>query len=117
MNFFLVGLGGAAGSMLRYAVGLAFAGSAFPYATLTVNIIGCFGIGLAIPSVDRAPLLSPEMRLLLVAGFLGGFTTFSAFGYESAALARTSVAVALTNVCANVVLGLAAVSLGRTLAS
>ncbi len=117
MNFLLVGLGGAAGSMLRYGVGLAFAGSAFPYATLTVNIIGCFGIGLAIPSLDRVPLLSPEMRLLLIAGFLGGFTTFSAFGYESAALAKTSGVLALTNICANVVLGLAAVFLGRTLAS
>jgi len=96
MNLLLVGLGGAAGSMSRYAVSLAFAGSTFPYATLVVNVIGCFGIGLALPSLDRAPLLSPEMRLLVVIGFLGGFTTFSAFGYESAALARTSAAIALT---------------------
>ena len=116
MNFLLVALGGAAGSTLRYAVGLAFAGSTFPYATLMVNVIGCFGIGLAVPSLDRAPLLSPEIRLLVVAGFLGGFTTFSAFGYESAALARTSGALALANICGHVVLGLSAVFLGRALA-
>jgi fluoride exporter len=117
MNFLLVGLGGAAGSMARYAVGLAVGGATFPYATLIVNVAGCLGIGVALPSLDRTSFLSPEMRLLVVVGFLGGFTTFSAFGYESMALARTSTALAFTNVCANVVLGLAAVTIGRMLAS
>jgi fluoride exporter len=116
MSFVLVGLGGAAGSILRYVVGLACAGSTFPYATLIVNSVGCFGLGLALPALDRTPLLSPEMRLLVVVGFLGGFTTFSAFGYESAVLIRTSGALAFVNICANVVLGVAAVFLGRMVA-
>jgi len=117
MNFLLVGLGGAIGSMMRYGVGLAFAGASFPFATLIVNIIGCFGVGLALPALDRAPMLSPEVRLLVVVGFLGGFTTFSAFGYESAALLRTSGTLAAFNIGANVLLGLAAVFIGRLLAS
>jgi CrcB protein len=117
MSFLLVGLGGAAGSMMRYGVSLAMAGVSFPLATLIVNIIGCFGIGLALPSLDRAPMLSPEMRLLLVVGFLGGFTTFSAFGHESAALLRTSGTLGAINIAANVLLGLAAVFTGRMLAS
>ncbi|CAN5875637.1 fluoride efflux transporter CrcB [soil metagenome] len=117
MSFLLVGLGGAVGSMMRYGVGLAFAGASFPFATLIVNIIGCFAIGLAMPSLDRTSLISPEMRLLVVVGFLGGFTTFSAFGYESAALARTNEVLALINICANLALALGAVFAGRALAS
>lgn len=101
--------------MLRYAIGLAFAGAAFPYATLIVNVVGCFCIGLAMPSVERAPLLSPDLRLLLVVGFLGGFTTFSAFGYESVALFRAHPALAALNIGANVLLGLAAVIAGRSM--
>ena len=107
MNFLLVALGGAAGSTLRYAVGLAFAGSTFPYATLMVNVIGCFGIGLAVPSLDRAPLLSPEIRLLVVAGFLGGFTTFSAFALDTRLMwERHDVVPALVYVGASVVLSI-----------
>lgn len=113
MGFVVVGLGGALGSMTRYAVGLAVSSSTFPYATLTVNVIGCFCIGLALPSAERAAALSPDLRLLLVVGFLGGFTTFSAFGYETLALLRSGAGLALLNVAANVVLGLLAVLLGR----
>jgi fluoride exporter len=115
VNFILVGIGGALGSMSRYGIGIAFAGSSFPYATLLVNVVGCFAIGLALPSLERVPLLSPEMRLLLVAGFLGGFTTFSAFGYETSVLIRYNGSLAATNIAANVVLGLAAVFTGRFL--
>lgn len=117
MNFLLVGLGGALGSMTRYGVGLAFAGTTFPFATLVVNVVGCFCIGLALPVVDRGRLLSPDMRLLIVVGFLGGFTTFSAFGYESVALMRTSSTVAAINIAANVLVGLAAVVAGSMVAT
>ena len=116
LNLLLVGLGGALGSMARYGTGMALSGAAFPYATLVVNVIGCFCIGLVLPSVDRAAALSPEVRALVVIGFLGGFTTFSAFGSESIALAQSGASVALMNVAANVVLGLAAVVAGRALA-
>lgn len=117
MNFVLVGIGGALGSMARYGVGLIVHATTFPYATLIVNVIGCLCIGLALPSVEKAAALSHEMRLFLVVGFLGGFTTFSAFGSESIALVRSALSVALVNVAANVLLGLAAVVIGRAVAT
>ena len=91
--------------------------SGFPYATLAVNVIGCFCIGMAMPAAARLEALSPELRLLIVIGFLGGFTTFSAFGNETVALLRWGGGLALLNVAANMGLGLAAVVLGRALAS
>ena len=117
--FLLVGLGGALGSMARYGMGLALPSTGFPYATLAVNVIGCFCIGLALPTMARAEAISPEVRLLAVIGFLGGFTTFSAFGNETVALMRpgSGAGVALLNIAANVGLGLAAVILGRTVGS
>jgi len=115
--FLLVGLGGAVGSMARYGMGMALPSAGFPYATLVVNVIGCFCIGLAMPTVDRVEALPPEFRLLVVVGFLGGFTTFSAFGNETLSLLRSGGGLALVNVAANVLLGLGAVVLGRTLAS
>lgn len=115
--FLLVGLGGALGSMARYGIGLALPSSGFPYATLAVNVIGCFCIGMAMPAAARVEALSPELRLLVVVGFLGGFTTFSAFGNETVALLRSGGGLPLLNVAANVGLGLAAVALGRSLVS
>lgn len=88
----LVALGGALGSVLRWLVGgwmqAALPGSAFPWGTFTVNALGSFAIGalLGIP-VDRG-LVPPAARLLLVTGFLGGFTTFSAYSHETLQLAR-----------------------------
>jgi CrcB protein len=117
MGFILVGIGGALGSMARYGVGLAVHSTTFPYATLIVNVVGCLCIGFALPSVEKAAVLSHEMRLLLVVGFLGGFTTFSAFGSESIALIRSGMPTALFNVAANVLLGLAAVVIGRAVAA
>ena len=113
MPFLLVGLGGAAGSVFRYAIGLAFARSAVPYSTLIVNGLGCLLIGMALPAWNRAPVLSEPLRLVLVVGFLGGFTTFSAFGHETAVLLVQSPARAVANVLANVVIGLSAVLVGR----
>ena len=117
MGFILVAIGGALGSMARYGVGLAVHSTTFPYATLIVNVIGCLCIGLALPSVEKAAALSHEMRLFLIVGFLGGFTTFSAFGSESIALVRSGMPAALFNVAANVLLGLTAVVLGRAIAA
>jgi CrcB protein len=112
----LVALGGAAGSVLSYSVGLTFAHARFPYATLIVNAIGCLLIGLALPAWNRAPVLSEPLRLLLVVGFLGGFTTFSAFGHETAVLLQNSPSRAALNIVANVSIGLSAVLAGRAIA-
>lgn len=115
--FLLVGLGGALGSMVRYGFGLTLPSVGFPYATLAVNVIGCFCIGLALGNAERAAAMSSELRLLLVVGFLGGFTTFSAFGYETLALLRAGGGLALMNVAASVLLGLGAVAAGRAIAA
>jgi CrcB protein len=116
--FLLVGVGGALGSMARYGIGLVLPSSAgFPFATLAVNVIGCFCIGLAMPALARVGPLPLELRLFVIVGFLGGFTTFSAFGIETVSLLRSGVGVALVNIAANVGLGLAAVVVGRAIVS
>ena len=79
-------LGSSLGGGLRYLVNVmlspAAAVSRLPWATLTVNIVGCFLIGLALGAIDHRHIFSQEHRLFLVTGVLGGFTTFSAFGHE-----------------------------------
>lgn len=82
-NFLLVGLGGAAGSMLRYAFSVWFKHANFPLATFLVNIIGSFVIGLVFAYALRSESFATNWRLFLAAGICGGFTTFSAFSLES----------------------------------
>lgn len=80
-----VALGGAVGSTSRYLTSLAVGSatsSRFPYETLTVNLIGCFLIGLLWGYFERVPV-SNEFRLFLFTGVLGGFTTFSTFAREN----------------------------------
>lgn len=113
----LVGLGGALGSMARYGIGLSLPPSTFPYGTLLVNVIGCFSIGLVLPGTERIAVGSPEVRQFVIVGFLGGFTTFSAFGYETIVLTRAGLVLPFVNVAANLLLGLGAVLLGRALVS
>lgn len=86
----LVGTGGFIGSVARYLVGLIFAPLApgFPFATLTVNIVGSFLIGFLGELAVSTTLVSPEARLFLVTGFCGGFTTFSAYMFEHTALLK-----------------------------
>lgn len=111
-SIFLVGIGGFLGSVLRYLVSIAFAGflnTSFPLATLTVNVVGCFLIGLLFGLSGRAGALSPEWRIFLTTGFCGGFTTFSTFSYESLRLVQDGeVLYVFLNVVLSVVLGLAA---------
>lgn len=102
--------------MLRFGVGILLGRGSFPYATLLVNAVGCLLIGAALPGPGKTPLLSEPARLFLVVGFLGGFTTFSAFGHETVTLFQHSPARAALNVLANVSIGLGAVVAGRALA-
>lgn len=90
-----VGLGGAAGAMLRYAASLAFAGTAMalPWGTLFANLAGCFGIGVLAELVARGMSVTPEARLFLATGLCGGFTTMSSFIYELAGLWREGATV------------------------
>lgn len=114
----LIGLGGAAGSVLRYwLAGLVhrrLGDAGFPAGTLAVNVAGCLAIGALTALAESRGAGSPETRALLMVGLLGGFTTFSAFGNETLNLIREGEPLlAGTNVAANVFLGLAAVWLGR----
>ncbi len=87
-----VGLGGFAGSVLRYLVSRLVSGVNFlslPLGTLLVNIIGCFVLGLFTGLFSRAQGMSPELRLLLTTGLCGGFTTFSTFMGENFDMARS----------------------------
>lgn len=82
-------LGGAIGSLLRYTTGAWMARHShfgFPYATFTVNVIGCFLIGLFYAFSERYHWFTPEWRLFFITGFCGGLTTFSAFAYENVKL-------------------------------
>lgn len=80
MNLVLIALGGAAGSLLRYGCSRLWNGASFPYGTFAVNILGSFVIGM-LWAVFNKEANEPE-RLLLITGFCGGFTTFSAFSLE-----------------------------------
>ena len=117
LKILLVGIGGFAGSVSRYLLALAmyeyFAAPAFPYATMVINIIGCFAIGVFNGVAESGGLFSVETRVLVVVGVLGGFTTFSAFGNETFVLLRDAQwFAAISNVALHIVLGLAAVWLG-----
>lgn len=78
----LVAAGGAAGSVLRYICQRALSSPLFPYGTLAVNVAGCLLIGILFGLFQKASF-SSNIYLLLVSGFCGGFTTFSAFTQES----------------------------------
>ncbi|MBB4195097.1 CrcB protein [Rhizobium aethiopicum] len=112
----LVAVGGAIGSVLRYFVGqwaLRLMGPAFPWGTLAVNVVGCFVIGVFAELVARKFNASVELRLLLITGFLGGFTTFSSFSLDAMSLFERGEAVAGgIYIAASVGLSMAAVFAG-----
>jgi CrcB protein len=116
-QIFIVALGGAIGSVARYKLG-GFAlhhtqGWDFPVSTFSVNVIGCFVIGVLAALVEHHDLFSSSVRLLLFTGLLGGFTTFSAFGYESVFLLRRGLLSTATGyVLLSIVCGLGAVFAG-----
>ena len=105
----LVACGGAFGAISRFAVGRLsenfLTSLTFPLATLFINVLGCFLIGF-VSELSLRGALSPHLRLLIVTGVLGGFTTFSAFGLETFALLRSGhLFMALTYVIASVIGG------------
>ncbi len=106
---------GALGSLARFAVSLWVprAAGGFPWATLMVNVLGCMLFGLVWALAEERKLLTPAQRIWLSAGFLGGFTTFSSFGYETIEMVRQGEAVrAGVHVLAQNTLGPLAVLLG-----
>jgi CrcB protein len=117
----LVALGGATGSVARYAAGLAMTrwlGSGFPFGTLTVNIVGGLAMGALMGLLSGRMGADPErLRLLIGVGFLGGFTTFSAFSLEAVRMIeRWDLGLAFSYVILSVAVSIAAVFLGLILA-
>ena len=120
MKYLLVMLGGSIGSLARYLAGTAIStrfGSLLPLGTMIINITGSFLIGLLMTLLsERLP--HPHWRLLLVVGFLGGYTTFSSFEWETFSAVRGGgLWIGLANVVGSVALGYAAVWLGAMLAT
>ncbi len=124
INIILVGTGGFIGSVLRYLIGLGvhslLRSATFPYGTLAANLIGCLLIGLLNGPTDERLLLSPQTRLFLMAGMLGGFTTFSAFSLDTFTMMRgydmPALILAALHVFSHVAFGLVAVYAGNWLA-
>ena len=120
LSVFLVGCGSFLGGAARYLVSKvlpAGSGAGFPWATFAVNVAGCFLLGLVAGLAGRVDGIDPRLRLLLATGFCGGFTTFSTFMDENAALLRSGhVPVLALYFVASLALGFAAVLLGHHLA-
>ncbi len=113
----MVGFGGFFGSIARYHLGgylmLRYATPGFPVGTFVVNLVGCFLIGLLAGFIERSHTIPGEYRLLLITGLLGGFTTFSAFSYESIFLIRRGMWATVTlYVVGSVTFGLLLAALG-----
>jgi fluoride exporter len=115
-TWFLIAVAGAAGTLLRFALGgwlARITGGVYPWETFVINALGCLAIGAIAGALDKGALLPPVLRMALMVGFLGGFTTFSTFALEAfrlAAGAQWGAAagyVLLTNL-----VGLAAVWIG-----
>lgn len=124
IKLLIAALGGALGAMARYGVSgvlqklaLQRFGRALPLGTFTVNALGCLVIGGLMVLVHEKRM-SETARVLWVTGFLGAFTTFSAFGYETLDLLQErELRLAAVNVLANVSVGLAAAWLGQLITS
>jgi len=120
INAAMVGSGGFIGALARYALSglvhrqVPFA--TFPYGTLAVNLMGCCAIGVIAGLAESRQLFGPEFRTFALIGVLGGFTTFSTFGYETFAMMRDAEYIRVAaNVGVHVILGLALVWLGYAL--
>lgn len=119
MRFLIVGTGGFLGAIARYAVGVwceTFWRRDFPLATFLVNISGCFILGLFLTiAAERLPI-DPRWRLFAATGFVGAYTTFSTFEYETQRLTSTGAfGWAIVNVLTSVIAGFVAVKLGVVL--
>jgi CrcB protein len=115
-NILLIGLGGFIGSVARYFVSklnLYWNFLSIPFGTLTVNVVGCFIIGILTGISEKSDFLSTELRMFLMVGICGGFTTFSTFANENLMLLHSGQIISiLVYTALSVILGFLAVYLG-----
>ena len=120
MKYLLVVIGGGGGALARYVAASAIMtrfGGKFPLGTLVINVTGSFLIGFLMTMLTERFQLDPRWRLLLVVGFLGGYTTFSSFEWETYTAVRDGgLWTGMLNVVSSIMLGYVAVWLGSTLA-
>ncbi len=120
-RYLVVGLAGSAGAMLRLLVATLcgrWFGTGFPIGTLVINLSGSLFLGWFLTIISQRHVVSDNIRLAVAVGFVGAYTTFSTFAYESNALIEDgALAKALTNLLGSLILGLVAVRLGIWLAS
>jgi CrcB protein len=120
MNYLIIGAGGFAGAITRYALALWIGqrwGRSFPLGTFVINITGSLLIGLLMPLLTERFIVNPQWRLLLVVGFLGAYTTFSTFEYETGALLNDGEWLfAGLNVSLSVAVGFIALKIGEMIA-
>ena len=117
----LIMCGGGLGAVSRYAIGLLTArlgGTGFPWGTLTANLAGCFLIGVVFALAERVRLLSPDVRLFLITGYLGALTTFSSFALETVNAGRAGLMLQpFANILVNNIGGITLTFLGMWLCS
>ncbi|NJP07362.1 MAG: fluoride efflux transporter CrcB [Chloroflexaceae bacterium] len=120
ITWLLLALGATLGAALRYytTIGVVgWLGVSFPYATMIVNVAGCFVLGLVLTAAEQHPWITNEYRLLIGTAFCGSLTTFSTFSYETwSLLSKGQYLAGMLNVVGNLVPGLLAVMLGILLA-
>jgi CrcB protein len=119
-KYFFIALGGALGSAARFWVGSVVTnrtGTRFPFGTLVVNITACLIIGLSLEVLNRHANLSPSWRFLVPIGFIGAYSTFSTFEWETfSSITQGAFWIAILYVATSLVFGLIAVALGVALA-
>jgi len=120
MNVLVIGIGGFVGAVARYGIAVWIGqrwGRSFPLGTFVINVSGSFLIGLLMTLMAERFTENPQWRLLLVVGFLGAYTTFSTFEYETGALLKDGEWLfAGLNVFLSVIVGFVALKLGEVMA-
>jgi CrcB protein len=119
-RYLFIMIGGALGSAARFWVGTTVAGrmgTRFPFGTLVINITACFILGLSLEILNHHADLSPSWRFLVPIGFVGAYSTFSTFEWETfSSLSQGTFWIAILYVVVSLVAGLIAVALGVALA-